>query len=175
MDNNNESSLFSNGSLILFGLIIIIVLLVLFPGGKLLTSFKNKPTDQAAVQYLKELVANDPANEKLKLQLAHNLVFLGKLTEAEEALQPLLINSKLSNKAQFLAIEILRKQYFNLVSDAKKKIKKSEIIISIISLYPNLTDIESLDILASWSYGLAEPALAAKIYQKIGELFDKKN
>ncbi len=172
--NNNESSLFSNGSLILFGLIVIIVLLVLFPGGKLLTSFEKKPTDQAAVQYLKELVANDPANEELKLQLAHNLVFLGKLSEAEAALQPLLINSNLSNKAQFLTIEIQRKQYFNLVSNAKKKIKKSEIIISIISLYPSLTDVESLDILASWSYGLAEPALAAKIYQKIGEVFDNK-
>ncbi len=171
---NKESSLFSNGSLILFGLIITVVLLVLFPGGKLLTSFKKNQTDQASVRYLKELVANDPSNEKLKLQLAHNLVFLGKLTEAEAVLQPILINSKLTNKAQFLIIEIQRKQYFTLVNDTKKQVKKTEIILSIISLYPNLTDVYSLDILASWSYGLGNPALAAKIYQHIGKVFDNK-
>ena len=118
---NKESSLFSGWSLILFGLIVFGVLLVLFPGKKLLDSFSKSPTDGTSVQYLKELIANDPDNGKLRIQLANKLTFLGKLAEAETILSSLLVDSKFSNEAQFLTIKVQLNQYFNQTLSAFSK------------------------------------------------------
>ena len=169
---NKETALFSGWSLILLGLIVIVVLLVLFPGEKLLDSIKNKPADRASVEYLKALVANKPEDGKLRIRLANELITLGILDEAETALAPLLSHSELSNEAQFLTVQIQFRQYFDETGDNAKQSKKSQLISTTNKLYPKLTDIPSLDLLAQWSYELAEPALAAKIYQRIVELLD---
>ncbi|MCK5831713.1 MAG: tetratricopeptide repeat protein [Methylococcales bacterium] len=169
---NKESSLFSGWSLILFSLIILVLLLVLFPGKKLLDSFSQSPTDGASVQYLKELIANDSENEQLRMQLSQKLTFLGRLIEAEKTLSPLLVNSEFSNESQFLMIKIQLKQYFNQTDSEIKQTKKKQIVRAINALYPLLNDVPTLDILAQWSYSLVEPALAAKVYQKITEIFE---
>ena len=170
---NKENSLLPAWSLVLFFLIILSVLLVLFPGEKLLNSFNYNPTDRASVQYLKEFIARK-LDDELKIKLAHKLFFLGNLSEAEAVLYPLLKNSEWSNESQFLTIKIQYRQFFNQPEKAEKKVNKLQVIKSINTFYPNLLDIDSLDLLAQWSHELSEPALAADIYQKIGELLEEK-
>jgi polysaccharide biosynthesis protein PelB len=170
---NQESSLFSGWSLLLFGVIVGVALLVLFPGKRLLDELNNKTADRTSTEYLKVLVANTPDDGQLRIRLANELIAFGRLDEAETTLAPLLNKDEFANQAQFLTIQIHFQEYFIENRVTAKQTRKAQLINTINSLYPLLTDISSLDLLAQWSNELAASELAAKIYRRIVILLNK--
>jgi len=172
---NNENSLFSGWALLLFSLVIILILFVLFPGKKLLTSFSNNPTDRTTIEYLKTLIDKEPENATLKINLANAQISIGHLSKAEQTLSQLLADEKYNNEAQFLIIKIQFSQYFELSQPRLKNKKKVQLLTHITQLYPQESNIKKLNTLAEWSQQLAEPILASRIYEHIIKILEHQS
>ncbi len=171
---DNEESLFSGWSILLFVLIISAILIALFPGKKLLESFNKKPIDQTSIEYLKVSIDQSPEDKQLRLRLANAQVSIGQLDDAIKTLETLLDSEHLATQAQFLIIKIQFRQYFEATQASAKKNIKTELLKKISLFHPTINNIAQLDLLAQWSQQLATPLLATEIYAHIIQILEHK-
>jgi len=172
---NSDTPLFPMRLVILLGAIAAGMLFLLFPGASLLDDFKDKPADSTSVHYMRAVLANEPKNDSLRIDLSRELLNLWSLDEAKQVLQPILSNSSHSTDVHLLKTEINFRQFFNNSKVQHKPAEKQQILNDIKHLYFEITDIAKLEILATWSNQLGEPAIAAKIYQRILKILDKSS
>jgi len=157
---------------ILLGAIATAILFLLFPGTSLLDGLKNKPADSASVHYMQAILANQPKNDSLRIDLSKKLLEIWSLDEAKQVLKPISGNSSHSMDARLLKTEINFRQFFNDTKVQHKLTEKMQIQDDINKLYPEIRDIKKLETLATWSTELGNPLIAAKIYQRILKILD---
>ncbi len=159
--------------IVLLGLIAAVVLFLLFPGARLEDGFKDKPADSTSVHYMQALLENQPNNDNLRVELARNLLEMWLLDEAKQVLKPIAGALSHSIDARLLTTEIKYREFFNDNKIKHKVAKKGQILDDIKQLYPEITHVEKLEILAEWSNKLGKPFIAAKIYQRILKILDE--
>lgn len=159
--------------IILLGLIAAVVLFLLFPGTRLEDGFKDKPADSTSVHYMQAMLANQPNNDNLRVELARKLLEMWSLDEAKQVLKPISGDLSHSIDARLLVTEINYREFFNDNKVKHKVAIKHQILNDIKHLYPEITHIEKLEILAEWSNELGKPFIAAKIYQRILKILDE--
>ena len=164
---NPDTPLFSMRLVILLGAIAAVMLFLLFPGARLLDGFKDKPADSASVHYMQAILANQPKNDSLRIELARKLLEMWSLDEAKQILKPISGSSSHSIDARLLKTEINFRQFFNDEKIQRNPAAKQQILDNITRLYLQISDPKKLEQLAKWSNQLGKPSIAAKIYQRL--------
>ena len=99
----------------LIGLVVAVgvVLVLLFPQRFLLEQFRSgAKVDDVSLQYMRNLLATEPDNYALRLELARDYAELGQFEKALELLEPLYIQPKWREEAAVEQIGILEKMFW---------------------------------------------------------------
>ena len=127
--------LISTISLAGFALAVSIVLVLLYPQQRLAEQTrKNLKIDEASLQYIKNLLATEPNNHELRLQLSKSYAAAGQYENALATLQPLYTNpqAKLREEAWLLKLDILLKIAYSATPGSADRKQKMEQFLGVI-------------------------------------------
>lgn len=167
-----EASILSNRALGIFCVVVTLVLVVLLPGLGTIKKFNFESVDSTSLRYLQEQLAHEPDNQELRLELAEKLFTVGDLEQSQQVVSALLSSEIYAEKAKMILFKVKLGKFYGTQETKERDLKKQQLISKINQLTYDLTDIQLLEILAESCYSLSEPALAAKVYQRITILLE---
>ncbi|KTC85782.1 MULTISPECIES: tetratricopeptide repeat protein [Legionella] len=177
--NKKKKKFFGWWQMLVFVLLLIGLFLLLFPKGLFIdTVLHNTKPSRVSVSFLKNLIAKDPTNVALRMNLAKQNLVLGELQEAKQALAPLISFSPTSEtqwRALWLYYQIYRVETFQLRPNTLTRREKENYLKSLQTLLANspyLTSDEQVQ-LADEALSTNTPEVADVLYKKV-MLRDKK-
>ncbi|MEZ0323584.1 MAG: hypothetical protein ABWJ98_04665 [Hydrogenothermaceae bacterium] len=165
----------SNGEIFLFSFIVILIMILLFPKGKLeelVLEYKDSNVELANV-YLENLVRINP-DPQLKLLLAQRYFEIGNYKRSEEILEEL-EKSGLKSEVAFIRYQRLKFLYF-LSKEQNQKLayyKKMENLLT--DIYQNEQRLDILEKVYKESVSMNMPYLSLKVAEKISKLKSNKD
>lgn len=93
-------------------LITVLTLFVFFPAGSLVASLQTGKPSMVTAAYLKNIVAANPSNQKMRLIYIRQLISLGEFFDANVALKPLMKSAAVAGQAKVLQYLLLRQRMY---------------------------------------------------------------
>lgn len=107
VSNTQRPRLISLSSLAGLTLSVVIVLVLLYPHQRLTGQIRTDTSvDEISLQYIKNLLATDPGNNELRLQLAQAYATIGQYENAYTTLQPLYTNKQTRWRDEALLVKL---------------------------------------------------------------------
>ncbi|KTD39432.1 hypothetical protein Lnau_0199 [Legionella nautarum] len=177
--NKKKRKFFGWWQILVFVLLLVGLFLLLFPKGLFInTVLHNTKPSRVSVSFLKNLIAKDPTNVGLRMNLAQQALALGELQEAKQAIAPL-INFSPSTETQWRALwlyyQISRVETFQLRPNTLTRREKEAYLKSLQTLLANspyLNSDEQVQ-LADEALATNTPEVADRLFKKV-MLRDKK-
>lgn len=160
----------SNGEIFLFSFMVILIMILLFPKGKLeklILEYKDSNIDLANI-YLENLIKINP-DPQLKLLLAQRYFEIGNYKRSEEMLSEL-EKSGLKSEVAFLRYEKLKFLYFSSQDENEKSVYLKKMEQLLYESYRESSDITTLEKIFKESLSMNMPYLALEVAKKISKL-----
>ncbi|MEJ5173210.1 MAG: hypothetical protein WHT47_05800 [Hydrogenothermaceae bacterium] len=165
----------SNGEIFLFSFMVILIMILLFPKGKLeklVLEYKDSNIELANI-YLENLIKINP-DQQLKLLLAQRYFEIGNYKRSEEILSEL-EKSGLKSEVAFLRYEKLKFLYFSSQDEKEKSVYLKKMEQLLYESYRESSDLTILEKIFKESLSMNMPHLALEVAKKISKLKSDKD